>query len=386
MWNLPETSENPPAVRKKLRIASAQELFEALRAPQMARRLSVLAAIGKNPAKAMSYGPYQGRDLFEELRTQLTEVRDLGYRRALVTVFSVLPDSRAREILEQSFARFDDAPTVLSCANRLAEGSEEKVKTFFRPFLEREKRPLQTRLAANILAKFGDDSPETQMKLALWADREFPPPPWNALPAEAWISPLRSPSAFRLRRLAERIGLDAFLFFRESFAILPREAQEWLIQWGSASFPDQATELLNEALSKDELVLTALEAIGRSPHLSASFELAATLLLKSADPKICLAALEAGAKPSDPAQALAEEQDVSIRCFLILNLFRWIEHPADILIPYLMVSDWHLRAAAAQALKALDHLPGEALPLLLEHERPEVRAAVMQVLCIKPEN
>ncbi len=367
----------------KLRIATAQDLFEALGSEQLGVRLAVLSAISKSPEKAASYGPHEGRDLVEELTDQLAQTGDTTLRRALSATLAAFNDPRATAGLKEAFLASHDTQEILLCAQRLAAEPSPETKELFLASLRSNAQPLQARAAANVMAEAEDRKPGDRVRIAILCDVAYETPTLDKDNTGAWLEELTGPHRERARALLKSQGQQTWVGLREAWDSLPQEAMAWLLDWGCRDYPDLADELCLTALAQgpDDLHLAALQAASLLPALSDKLHGAVTPFLGSIDSELRLAAVRAADSVSGVREAMSKETDPRILIALTPHLVRAHGEEASPDLAILLESnDWRVRGAAAQALKGLGEAGQQAVERLRDHPKMEVRAAVAQVL------
>src|SRR5438477_7480994 len=70
-----QAEEQPQAAQPQFHVRSARELFQALESPDGAIRLAALHAVQNAPETALSFGPYEQRDLVDVLLSQAEHFR-----------------------------------------------------------------------------------------------------------------------------------------------------------------------------------------------------------------------------------------------------------------------------------------------------------------------
>lgn len=366
-----------------MRIASAQDLFEALGSEQLGVRLAVLSAISKAPDKAASYGPHEGRDLVEELAVQLGKIGDSTLRRALSATLAAFQDPRAAEALKQAFLASRDSKEILFCAQRLAVDPSLDTRQLFLDSLRSNSQPLQARAAANVLAQSEGQKPGDQVRIAILCDVEYATPAYSHDNAGAWLMELSGPHRERAMALLKSQGREAWSGLRETWDSLPLEAKAWLLDWGCRDYPELADDLCLTAITQgpDDLHLSALQAAGLLTAPSDELQEAITPFVSSIDRELRLAAVRAANRVIGAREIISDETDDRVRVALIPHLVQAHgEEAAPDLAALLESKDWRLRGAAAQALKGLGTTGQQAAESLKDHPRMEVRAAAAQVL------
>ncbi len=377
--NAQTQAEEPP----KLKIGCAEDLFSSLRSSTLGVRLSVLSKISKAPEKALSYGPYNGRDLLDEIFEQLTAARNNSHRQALLGAVVVFNDARVVDALKTLFRTCHDNKEIAICARRLAMEPEFDLIKFFSRYLEKDARPLQARHTANLLAKVEGHSSNNSVRIAVLCDVPFPTPPFDDDTETAWLEELRGLHAHKAQVLLESLGEAAFSRMRKKWDDFPVELKVWLLGWGGRGHQAMTVELCLKALKEgpDELKLAALQAVAGSGAARELFGSHTTKLLDNPNSRIRLKALQAGAEAPDARAMLERESDMEIRLLLIPQLAKaYGEKAVDDLVRLVEDEDWRVRNVATTALVSLGATAAQAAENILDHERVEVRAAAAQVL------
>lgn len=367
----------------KLSIASAGDLFTALRSDALGVRLSVFSAISKAPEKALAYGPYNGRDLLDEMFEQLTAARDHNHRLALLVALSAFKDPRVEEGLKVVFRTSTHAREAAVCAARLCGGSGSEVKAFFLPFLEDNAPQPQARLAADVLSRFDDHSPENRVRVAVLSSEVFPIPGLDDQTEAAWLKALHGPFSHRAMGQIETLGCEAFVRLRERWDEFMPELKAWLLKWGCREHQAHAVELCLKALDEgpDELRLAALQGIAGMGPAAVMFRKIVTKFFDHTDRAMRLAALRAGADVPDARGKLSREEDMEVRLLLIpLLAVSYGAGAVPDLVELLHDENWRIRSAAVAALISLGEAAAGAVENLAGYDSATVCAAAVQVL------
>lgn len=367
----------------KLEIGSAADLFAALRSPTLGVRLSVLSAISAAPDKALSYGPYDGLDLLDEMLAQIPQAEQKVHRWALVGALSAFGDPRVEEALKDIFRSSSDAREASMCAARLAISTAQDNRPFFLPFLDKGTLPLQARFAANALARFDGHSAEDRVRIAVLCDLPISTPPLDDETEDVWLETLRGPYSYSARGLLESGGELNFEHLLEKWDQLNAELKVWLLGWGGRAHYAGIAELCVKALEEgpDEAILAALQTIATLELAPDTLQNPANGFLRHPRREIRLAALRAGAEVVEPRNMLMNESDTETRLLLIPRLAA--AHGKDALPDLLgLLHDerWEIRNTAAMALISLGDIAADAVEGLMNHESIQIRVAAAQVL------
>lgn len=374
---------------KKLRVRSARDIFDALGSGDFAVRLSILKAIANNPGKASSYGPYNGRELLDELITLWRDSGDSGFKLAVLTTMSVFRDMRLVRIFKSEMSRAGDTQTMLIAASRLADEPEDDMRDFMAKMLWRDTPTEHARVAANIMAKYKNLEPDERVRIAVYCDITFPTPPLDDTTEAAWLKELEGPRDDRARALVESLGEEAFLRLRDKWDALSEDLRKWMLGWGAKEHPVYTVELVANILrdGPEGLLIPALQATAEMGEAGALFRDLISGYAAHQDNAVRLAALRADAPVEDVTSMLSEEQDDEIRLELISALVREKgEGAVDELVSLLDDKSWRIRAGATEGLVRIGKPAVEAVKPLVGKVDEKARLAAVQILVALGEN
>lgn len=365
----------------KLRIRSAKDIFEALVSGDFGVRVSIAQAIAANSAKAASYGPYNGMELIDYLLQLLGQNTDSSYRPALLAALGAFSDPRIPDVFMSEMERSGDPESVMAAAARLAGEKGDRVRQFMARMTRRNAMTTQARMAANIMAGYGELRPEERVRIAVIADVPFDRPSLDDETERAWLGELAGDSAERARPLLEGLGLYAFLRLRGKWQSLDENSKAWLLRWGARDHQLYSIELLAEVLNSGSkaLVLEALIAVADMGQAAALFRPGLVRYLDHDDHAIRIAAIQAGAPLIKIKDRIFAEQDVDLRLALIARLSEE-EGALHTLLDLLADNRWEIRAAATRALIRLGDPAAEAVRPFLRHGNENMRVSAAQVL------
>ncbi len=377
------TSEQKTAAQEqpKLRIREAQDIFAALSSDDFGVRLSVARAIAADPGKASSYGPYNGMELVDYLFQLLGRTSDSSYRSVLLAALAAFRDPRIPDLFMTEMAESRDPEQVITAAARLAAEKGEKVRRFLARMLRRNAETPQARMAANIMAGYGDLQPEERVRIAALTDVPFAAPPLDNTSERAWLAELAGDATARARILLEDFGLDAFLRLREKWSSLDENSRKWLVRWGARDHQLYSIELLTDALNNGStaLVLEALRAIRGLGQAGTLFRPALAPFVDHAEKAVRIAAIKAGAPLTGIKDRIIAEEDTDLRLALVPRLVEE-EGALQALLNLLADDRWEIRAAATRTLINRGEPASNAVRPLLTHSSEKVRASAAQVL------
>ncbi len=371
------TEEVPP----KLRIREARDLFEALVSPDFGVRISLARAIASDPAKAVSYGAFNGIGLVDYLIQLLSRAGDTSYRSVLLAALAAFRDPRIPDLFMTEMADATAPEPVMAAAARLAGEKGEKVRRFMARMVRRNAGTTQARMAAYIMTGYDDLLPEERVRVAAVADTQFTTPALDDATEQAWLAELAGDAAERARILLEDFGTDAFLRLRGKWSALDENTRKWLIRWGARDHQIHAIELLAEALNHGStgLVLEALAAITGMGPAATLFQSALALFVDHEDRAVRIATIKAGAPFTGIKDRILGEEDKELRLALIARLPEE-EGGLHALLDLAADDHWEVRAAATRALIAMGEPAASAVRPLLADRSEKARASAAQVL------
>lgn len=369
----------------QLRIRGARDLFEALRSPALGVRIGMLQAISSRPELAIACGPFEGRDVIDELIDQAARLDGGGLWRALAEVLARFADPRVRDYFLCVLARSETATVVLFAAGRLKQEPLGPMAAQLTAYLMQTRSEARARAAAELLAPMAEELSPAERARLLVLSGELPLRPNLEDEAErrAWIAEVDGPYAASARRRLESSTPDGWQKLAEAWERLSPSARAWLLRSAAPIAPKLMMERLPAALVSEDVLLCAA-ALEILPVLGAgagTLQAALTRLATHEDPAIRRAALRAGAPGIDHARALKEETDTAVRIVhierlgakrgaaAIRHLLRLLEEP-----------QWQLRAAATRALVAVGAAAVEPVRACLDLPAPGVRIAAAQAL------
>jgi hypothetical protein len=320
-------------------------------------------------------------ELVDYLFQLLGRTGDSSYRSVLLATLAAFRDPRIPDLFMTEMAGSRDPEQVITAAARLAAEKGEKVRCFMARMLRRNAETTQARMAANILAGFGDLRPEERVRIAVLTDVPFATPPLDDTTERAWLAELAGDAAERAGILLEDFGSEAFLRLRGKWTALDESTRKWLLRWGARDHPLYVIEALAEALKSGPpaLVLEALAAISSLGPSAALFQPALGKFVDNEDKAIRIAAIMAGASLTGIQGRIHAEKDTELRLALIARLPEE-EGALQALVDLLADDSWEIRAAATQALINMGGPALEAVGPLLSHASEKVRASAAQIL------
>lgn len=376
-----------PGQAHKIRIASAADLFNALRSDLPSLRLFVLKAIADNPEKALSYGVFQGANLREEAVThwQRTGINTEERAIALAAIVALGGDATL-DICKSEFSFSRNRDVLRIAASRLASEPVERVGDFLPRFLFDDKFPVRARLAATLMSGFSSLSPRERLRVAIISmNQNTPLPPLPEPDTEGlWVSELNGIWAEEAKAMAEGMGEEAFRRLARTWDVLSEEVKLWLIEWGMRGHIFHATGLVADVLRSNnvKLVLVALRCLGQNKTAGSFFQTLLNVLVHHSEPAVRVAAIEAGGTAEDPLiKRMLAAETPEVRLALIGSIARSKDsnYTRD-LTDLIRDRDWRIRAAACDALAEMGGSIIETLKPFLADRDGTVRVAAMRTL------
>jgi HEAT repeat protein len=375
-----------PTPTPTIRIRTAQELFGALRSPDLGMRMMVLRAIAANPDQTLAFGTFEGRDVIDALLDQAETARGYSDWLAVVGALAGFRDARVVPFFQHILATATEPQLIFVAAERLSREPAEALQAFLTPLLMQNESPARARAAADLLATCPDLSDGETLRVALLTSAEDArqAPPIHGQTAALWLAELEGAYRAEARDALEAQGEAAFLFLRERWDTLSEANRGWLLGWGARDWPHRIEELLAAGLEggSEDVTLAALECL---PALGADaaprFSSSLARLARHPDVALRRAAIEAGADGVDWLAAIATETDPDLRRTCVRRLAQEEDEGAlPTLIHLLQDADWEMGAAAAEALIGIGEPVLESVKPLVHHSNTAARTGAVQVL------
>ena len=356
-------------------------MFQGLRSADPEVRWPVLEAIARNPAKALSYGPHEGKGLVDEIIDQLGCSRNRTAALALFSTLSVFDDPRVRGQAARCFSEHSDPRLLVACARKMMMDSESEAVSFLEPWIWADHKA-QSRPAAMVLAGHELERPASRLRVAILSDQPDSVPPFDTDTEAVWLAEINGPWWDKALALLKPSGREAWLRLKSRWSELIALAKVGLIEWGGRDFPDETRELLADILDNDAAMAgDALRVISNTPALAAGLEAHIAPYGQARDDALRLLAIRAGAWPEDISVALSRETSVNIRCVLLRKAAQQTGFdPVEILLKHLSDPDWRIRSAVAESLVEIGQGVAGKLRPFLEHESPSARITAAWVL------
>ena len=367
----------------RLRIRSAQDLFDAVKSSDPAVRLGVLRAIVQDPSKAASYGRHEGMDIVDMLCGQAVALSASTLRTMVLGALGEFRDARVKALFRKEIMVSQDVEVISIAARFLSAEPEDEVRGIFSTLLTQNNSLPHARAAANAMATFTSLTGAERVRIAMLSDVDFAAPLLDEKTEPFWVKELGGPLGGRARELIGSQGGTAFGFLRKRWETLPEGLKEWLLRWGAAEHPAFTVELILHGLDSgsDPLVRASLECVASLGAAGKIFESLTGRYLSHPDPAVRIAAVRAGVEGLDWEDALAEENDPAVKIEMVGRLADARGASAvPTLVRLVEEGDSRLRAASTLALQRLGKDAVEGVKPLMEHADQAVKVAAAQVL------
>ena len=371
----PEDTREIPVSEDELRIATAKELFNAIRSGEMMTSLSVLEAVALDPEGALELGSDNGEDLIGVLATELEQAFTLETRVFLINALTAMPeDPRVTVALERVWFLSDDAIERMSAVSRLMREGNPRVRAHLEIALL-GKDTDRAQAIANVWVPQAEDSLAVQLRLSLAAEHceHFG---LNLENLELWLSELRGAFHERARECLEVDASQTVQMLADHWKQLNRETRAWLLALASGIQSEHLPVLLECAMQDQSMQLEAIKATSAANLEHQYADQLRDFADNNPNPEIQAAAIDAGASGNNRTRALRAHA----RTIRIAAIRKLGANDDQTLSELIHDSDWRIRSAAADALVRLGERGKKIAQTLLLHERLEVRMAAARVL------
>ncbi len=325
------------------------------------QQAAILRSVSEQPERAIALGKHQGED-FIDLLVRLIAESDGGIKKLQLYCLSLYDDPRTTRFMLDEFERARDAASILHLGRRLSADREPE---FFRKFLWLENKPAQSLVAARLLSESPELEPAERLRIAIFLDREFDPPPICPENLDLWLAELSGPHRRRVKTLAENRG-DEVLLLWSRYDSLAGEEKEWLVVLTARLDPSLARGHLSRILREPSV---ALPMVRRAQKLGIELP---TRLLESESELVRAAALEQGLAGERVEEYLSASLPEAVAATRRCSTERLLELLAD--------HRWQVRATAAETLASKTEYPLQELRRRTRSELQGERVAAVEVL------
>lgn len=371
-------------VAENRQIRTAAQFFSALASPDPATRLTIVKAIQRQPAAALQFGLFEGRDVIDMLLLHSKRVEGTLEWMDWIGALAGFRDGRVASFFLDVLRLYDEPVVIFAAMQYLAVDGSRPHAAALIPLLLQNECPVRARVAAELLTHAEKLSPESRVRVGLLSS-EAEPVAIDQETASAWMAELHGP--FRAEAMAdlEAQPLPAWLELSRSWSKLDSNDQVWLLEWGSRDFPDSIGPVLEIALTSTctPLLRAALDALsnGTIAERRPSLLPLAVQALQHSDPQIRCAAVTANPPGVDWRCMLAMEEDASLRraCLIALRKYEG-EKALPELMDALRDQNWRTRAVAARELIAVGTPAIHSIRPMVHDSQDYVRIAAAGIL------
>lgn len=327
-----------PKPRVKVRLSSAAEVLEALRAQDEGLRFTLCQTLAQKPEKALAYDAECCGELRRELVKLLAKSASPLHRHLVLTALYAFP---VGDIFWEEFQAAGEVETLMLLAQRLkAEPALwliPKLVALFRDDTDSNRR----QVVANMLASQSSLPPEVELDVAILGLGELRQPSLDRELWPRWLGHLRGAQAQKARALL-RNHPQAGALLSVEWKTLQQEERAWACGW----LPLDET-LVMRALSSAGL-LAVLAARLRTHPEPARFLPLLEPQWNESDEELRVALLACGVRPRNLMRAYEKAETSALKVAL---LEFWPQtSPWEI---SLTDKDWRVRAAATNRLRSL---------------------------------
>lgn len=376
------TASTEPAEARQIRTAA--ELFDALASPSPVTRLTAVRAIQKQPAAALKFGLFKGRDVIDGLLAYSTRVEGTLEWMDWIGALAGFRDPRVASFFLDLLRLYDEAVVIFAAMRYLAAEDSHPSAAALVPLLLQNECPVRARAVAELLGHSHWLPVEARVRVGLLSS-EAAPVAIDSETAGAWFTELHGP--FRAEAMAdlEAQGPPAWAQLTNGWDKLGSDDHVWLLEWGSRECQHSIGPALEAGLSSPctRVLQAALETLSRD-EIRDLYPLLLPLAgqaLTSSDPRVRREAAAANPPGVDWRAMLRDDPDPLVRR-ACLTALRKCEGKRALpeLMDALREHDWQTRALAANELIALGAPAIESVRPLVNDSQEYVRIAAAAVL------
>ena len=376
------TATTEPVELRQIRTAA--ELFDALASPSPITRLTAVRAIQKQPAAALKFGLFKGRDVIDGLLTYSTRLEGTLEWMDWIGALAGFRDARVASFFLDLLRLYDEAVIVFAAMRYLAAEDPRPRAAALVPLLLQNECPVRSRAVAELLAHSDRLSVEARVRVGLLSS-EAAPVAIDSETAGAWFAELHGPFRAEAMAALEAQGLPAWVQLTNGWDNLGSRDQVWLLEWGSRECQHSIGPALKAGLSSTcmRVLQAALETLSRDEirDLYPSLLPLAGPALTHIDSRVRRAAVAANPPEVDWRAMLRGDPDPLVRraCLTVLRKCEGQRALLE-LVDALREQDWQTRAVAAKELAALGAPVIESVRPLLHDSQECIRIAAAAVL------
>lgn len=366
-------------------IRNIRELFDALRAPHPATRVTALKAIQEQRQAALSFGVSEGVDVIDVLISQSRLLEGTAEWMQWLATLDCFDDSRVTRHFFDLLANDDDPLPLFVAARHLEQVAWASIPQGIEDVVLSDADPTRARAASRVLKNATRLTERASVRLGLLLPGEMRAARLDAGNSGAWLAELKGCFHAEAMAALQAQGEPAWVRLALLWEQLDPCAQAWLLRWGAAEFPFMLPGILPQALGGSErsVILEALLSISDvgASMVPAAVRSLASPFLSDHDPQLREAAVSAVPPHVDWREFLASEKCTAVRVALIRQLAKTQgEQAIPDLLHFLRTSDWQERSAVAECLIVLGRSAVDAVKPLVHDADENVRIAAVRVL------
>jgi len=255
-------------------VRCARELFEALESAEGAIRLAALHALQNAPETALSFGPYEERDLVDVLLSQAERFRGELEWVSWIGALAAFKDPRVVRLFASLIPTESHTELLFALANYLRTEPLDPIRIPLGAALMQNGCVARARAVASVLAACPHLSAGEALRVGLLQPGNDTPLPLFSAATGEWLDELAGPFQAEAQLELRRQGGSTLATLVGHWERLSESAKKCLLEWAGGTDPDVVLDGIREVLTKrsDELILVALEAAARLKDLTADLE------------------------------------------------------------------------------------------------------------------
>ncbi len=253
------------AAETPVRVRSARELFQKLRAQDDPVRFSVLDAVRLSPEAALSFGLFEGCDVIDVLLQNADRMRGHMEWFRWIGALAAFPDRRVVRLFVSLLISETQGELLFAVADYLRSQPLEPFRAELDSALMQNESAVRARAAAGVIASSSYLSIAERLRIGLLQETGAALPEFLTAAAE-WLAELKGPFRPEACFHLERQGRTAMEALAAHWDQLSESNREWLIEWSSEHCPTLSVQLIRQTLrqlASDRLLLAALPGCGR---------------------------------------------------------------------------------------------------------------------------
>lgn len=351
-----QAEEQPQTAGQQFHVRCARELFAALESPDGAIRPAALHAVLNAPEVALSFGPYEGRDLVDVLLSQAERFRGEWEWLSWVGAIAAFHDPRVVRLFASLITTESHTELLFALANYLRSESLDPIRIPLGAALMQNGCVARARAVASVLAACPQLSAVEALRIGLLQPGAATPLPLFSAASGEWLNELAGPFQSEAQLELRRQGASTLAALVDYWDRLSESAKSWLLQWAADTDPDLVLDGIRNVLTKrsDGLILVALEAAAKLKDFPDDLESLIVPLSEHNDELVRRAAVTACRSGLNWRLFFENEPSVLVRQACIARV---IDQERREAVPFALQQlanpDWRIRAAAVDGLLSL---------------------------------